>query len=79
MSVITLRLPDDKDERLRHHAERRGISVNRLLDELTTVALTQHDVEAQFRAAAARGSKKRALSVLGKLDRHFGTWRAGAS
>lgn len=76
MSVITLRLPADKHERLRHLAERRGISVNRLLDELTTVALTQHDVEAQFRAAAARGSKKRALAILGKVDRHFGPWRA---
>jgi predicted transcriptional regulator len=73
MSVITLRLPDDKHERLRQLAEGRGVSVNRLLDELTTMALTQHDVEAQFRAMAARGSAKKALAVLDKLDRHYGT------
>ena len=79
MSVITFRLPADKHERLRHLAQRRGISVNRLLDELTTVALTQNDVEAQFRAAAARGSKKKALAVLGKIDRHFGTARASSA
>ena len=79
MSVITLRLPADKHERLRHLAQRRGISVNRLLDELTTVALMQNDVETQFRAAAARGSKKKALAVLGKIDRHFGAGPASSA
>ncbi len=73
MSVITLRLPDDKHERLRRLAEGRGVSVNRLLDELTTMALTQHDVENQFIAlqqrSAARGNRKRGLAVLDKLER----------
>ena len=73
MSVITLRLPDDKHERLRQLADGRGVSVNRLLDELTTMALAQHDVEAQFRAMAARGSAKKALAILDKLDGHYGT------
>lgn len=73
MSVITLRLPDDKHQRLRQLAEGRGISVNRLLDELATVALTQHDVEAQFTAlqqrSAARGSRRRGIALLDKLER----------
>ena len=72
MSVITLRLPEDKHERLRRLAESRGVSVNRLLDEMATVALTQHDVETAFRSAAARGSRKRGLAVLDQLDRHYG-------
>lgn len=71
MSVITLRLPDDKHERLRRLAEERGVSVNRLLDEMATLALAQHDVETAFRAAAARGSRKRGLVVLDKLDKHY--------
>lgn len=71
MSVITLRIPDDKHERLRQLAESRGVSVNRLLDEITTVALTQHDVEAMFRATAARGSRERGLAVLDRLDDHY--------
>lgn len=72
MSVITLRLPADKHERLRQFAKRRGISVNRLLDEVTTIALAQHDAEAHFRAAAARGSRERGLAILDALDRHYG-------
>lgn len=72
MSVITLRVPDDKHERLRQLAEVRGVSVNRLLDELAAVALAQHDVEAQFQELAARGSARKALAVLDKLDRHYG-------
>jgi len=33
MSALTLRLPDDKHERLRALAQSRGTSVNRLLDK----------------------------------------------
>lgn len=71
MSVITLRLPADKHERLRQVAKRRGISVNRLLDEVATIALAQYDAEAHFRAAAARGSRKRGLAILDALERHY--------
>lgn len=71
MSVITLRLPADKHERLRQIAKQRGISVNRLLDEVTTIALAQHDAEAQFRAAAASGSGERGLAILDAFDRHY--------
>lgn len=71
MSVITLRVPADKHERLRRLAEARGQSVNRLLEELTTRALTQYDVELAFRAAAGRGSRKKGLAILDALDRHY--------
>ena len=47
------------------------MSVNRLIDELATVALTEYDSETRFRAMAARGSKKVALALLTKLDRAY--------
>jgi predicted HicB family RNase H-like nuclease len=39
MSTLTIRLPDDKHERLKAVAKSRAISVNKLIDELATVAL----------------------------------------
>ena len=71
MSTLTIRIPEDKHARLRSLADKRGISLNRLADELFTVALAQHDTEARFRARAARGSPQRLLQLLAKLDRHF--------
>jgi hypothetical protein len=47
------------------------VSINKLIDELATVALAQHDTEARFRALAARGSKTEGLALLAKLDREF--------
>ena len=54
MSALTLRLPDHKHERLKAMAEQRGISLARLLDELTTQALVEFDTETRFIARAAR-------------------------
>lgn len=68
MSVLTLRIPDDKHERLRRLAESRGMSMNRLVDEWATVALTQFDAETRFRALAAQGSAARGLKVLDRAD-----------
>jgi len=73
MSVVTLRIPESKHERLKNLAKARGISVNKLLDELSTVALAQHDVEVRFHAMAARGSVATGLALLEKLDRSFST------
>ena len=69
MSTLTIRLPEDKHARLRNLARQRGISINRLMDELATLALAQNDVEARFRTLAARGSRKLGLALLDKLDR----------
>ena len=71
MSTLTIRLPDSKHERLRRLARARGVSINKLMDELATVALVQHDTEARFRTLAAKGSKSRGLALLTKLDRAF--------
>jgi predicted DNA-binding ribbon-helix-helix protein len=71
MSVLTIRVPDSKHQRLKHLAKSRGISVNKLIEELSTVALAQHDTEMRFRVLAARGSAEKGLKLLDKLDRSF--------
>jgi hypothetical protein len=53
-------------------AKARGVSINRLMDELATVALAEHDSELRFRALAARGSRQLGLALLDKLDRSPG-------
>ena len=39
MSTLTIRMPEGKHVRLRNLAKARGVSVNKLIDELATVAL----------------------------------------
>lgn len=67
MSTLTIRLPDDKHDRLKSLAESRQISVNRLMDELATVAIANFDARARFQARAARGNAKQALAILDSL------------
>lgn len=71
MSTLTIRIPESKHERLRTLAKAKGISINRLMDELATVALAEYDSETRFRARAARGSRKVGLALLDKLDQAF--------
>lgn len=56
MATLTIRLSAEKHERLRQLAERRKISMNKLIEELSTVALTEFDAEMRFRARAALGA-----------------------
>ena len=69
MATLTIRLSDEKHERLRQLAERRKISMNKLLDELSTIALTEFDAETRFRARAILGSREEGLRLLDVLDR----------
>ena len=69
MTALTLRLPEDKHTRLKALARRRGASLNRLIDEMTTLRLlAESDVETRFAARAARGQGevRRGLSLLAK-------------
>ena len=72
MATMTIRIPDDTHLRIKNLARQRGMSVNRLMEELTVIAVTQHDAEARFRALAARGSASEGLAILERLDRSFG-------
>lgn len=69
MATLTIRLPDDKHDRLRRLAQRRRVSMNKLMEELSTVAIAQSDLEARFHARAARGSTVKGLKLLDKLDK----------
>lgn len=71
MSTLTIRLPDEKHERLRQLAKHREISVNKLIEELATISLAEFDAESRFRVHAARGSARKGLAVLDKLDAAF--------
>ena len=71
MATLTIRLPDDKHLRLKAMAKHRHISVNKLVEELSTQALAEFDTELRFRALAAVGDVGLGLDFLDKLDRHF--------
>jgi predicted transcriptional regulator len=68
MSTVTLRLPDDTCQRLKQVAASRGISLNKLMEELGTAAIAAHDAEIRFRAMGAEADRERALAVLDRLD-----------
>ena len=68
MATMTIRLPDEKHHRLRLLAQRNGVSLNKLGDEWASMTLAQFDAETRFLARAGRGSAKRGLALLNKLD-----------
>ena len=69
MSTLTIRLPDDTAQRLRSLARNRGLSVNKLVEELSTQAIAAFDAETRFRTLAASGDTAQALVILDRLDR----------
>ena len=68
MSVLTLRLPEDMANRLKSVAESRGMSVNRLLTEISVQAISTYDAETRFKTMAAKGNIPAALAILDRLD-----------
>jgi hypothetical protein len=52
-------------------AKYRHVSVNKLIEELSTQALAEFDTAVRFRALTARGNAARGLDLLDKLDAHF--------
>ncbi len=73
MSTLTIRLPDEKHQRLKALAKSNSISVNKLIDELATVALANFDARVRFEARAGHGDPGRALALLDKLDHAAGS------
>lgn len=57
MSALTIRLPDDKYERLKELARQRQTSVNRLFDDMATALLADADAQTRFALRAASGKK----------------------
>lgn len=68
MTALTVRLPDDKHQRLRALAESRSTTPDRLIEGMATVKLNEFDAETRFKLRAARGSGRtgRGLALLKK-------------
>ena len=68
MSTLTIRLPEDTAQRLKSMAQSRGLSMNKLVEQLSAHALAVWDTENHFHAMAATGNTATALSILDRLD-----------
>ena len=68
MATLTIRVPDDKHNRLKELAQAKGISINKLIEELSTIALAEFDANTRFKAMAAIGNSEEGLKILDKLD-----------
>ena len=71
MSALVIRMPQEKRERLKQVAKERNLSVNKLVEEMATLAIADHDAEVRFhlRAARGRGKSARGLELLRKAAR----------
>ena len=70
MATLTIRIPDNTHARLRQLVRHRKISLNKLVEELSTATLAQFDAEVRFQIRARRGSPAKGLRLLDKLDHH---------
>lgn len=68
MATLTIRLPDDKHLRLKQLAQCRGISVNKLMEEFSTIAITEFDTYNRFQTRVMQGNPAKGLEILAKLD-----------
>jgi predicted transcriptional regulator len=71
MATLTIRISDDKHNRLKALAKHKHISINKLIDDLSTQALAEFDSEIRFRALASQGNRERGIELLDKLDASF--------
>jgi HicB family len=68
MSVLIVRLPESKHARIKEIARARGLSTNKFIEELTTIAIAQQDLLTRFTPRASRGDAAQGLAVLDELD-----------
>jgi predicted transcriptional regulator len=71
MATMTIRLSDDKHERLKILAVRNGISLNKLFEDFSTRILMESEAETQFKLRAARADAQQAKTILNRLNQHF--------
>lgn len=68
MATLTIRLPDDKHQRLKQLAQSRGISINKLIEEFSTMAITEFDSYNRFKLMILESNPEQGLKLLDKLD-----------
>lgn len=67
MSVITLRVTEEKHDRIKNLAGSRGVSVNKLIDEAMTLMIAKYDIETRFKARAIKGDVNAGIALLDKV------------
>jgi len=63
MSALTIRMADDKYQRLKALSRRRHVSVNQLIDQMATLLLAEADAETHFLLRAQRGEDRQARGL----------------
>ena len=71
MATLTVQLPDEKHSRLLRLARARHMTVDQLLEEVSSSVLADSDAQARFMARAKRGSAAVGVKILDKLDKAF--------
>ncbi len=64
MSTLTIRLSNEQYEQIKLSAEKRNISVNKLMDKLVTIALTNYETQKRFEFRPHRSHAQWALDLL---------------
>lgn len=68
MANFTVRIPDDRYQRLKQLAEAKQTSLNRLFEEMATLMLAEQDVSTRLLLRKQRGSAEGLLEGLDKLE-----------
>lgn len=68
MKTLVVTLTDDQHQRLCALAQSRHTTINRLMDQMTTLMRAEFDAETRFKLRAARGTG-RAAEGLALLDK----------
>jgi hypothetical protein len=71
METIHLNFPDDTYRKIKEFAISKNLTINKLFEEFSNIAIAEYDAETKFKARIAKASKKRGLEILDKLDQHF--------
>ncbi|MGK7939607.1 MAG: toxin-antitoxin system HicB family antitoxin [Crocosphaera sp.] len=69
MTTIKINFPEEKHLKLQSLAETKGVSVNQLIQEVTTLLIEEFEVEKRFRKVASQGNIEEGLQLLDKLDK----------
>lgn len=78
MATMTIRMSDEKAERLKTLAQHRGMSVNKLFEEWATMGIAEFDSYVRFQVRAARGSRERGLATLRMMQMRDDSAQSGA-
>ncbi len=71
MATLTVQISEENHSRLLRLARARRVTVDQLLDELSSAVLADSDAQTRFMARAKRSSAVEGGKILDKLDKSF--------